>query len=453
MLGMSFVACSPPMNIKVPNPSLEVLGTNSRGYRIARVITHDHSPYSYDACDYNGMPNGQVNSSCLSDLKASFCKNHVDFVFITDHPNAMANYEMSALLLPQSGDTILSTSGAPYANVMSSCDDGFRPTLTVGFESNLVALGMTQHLDVDPSTRASLYEGQTSAFKDQLKTMANAIVVVPHTESRSVSLIESIQPDAIEIYNIHANLDPKIRKTYLGLAPFQVMASLVTYLIDPFKELNPDYAFMGFFQISDIYFQRWNQLIYDNYKVTGLVGTDSHQNIFPQIVADGERFDSHRRLVRFVSNYVLTQTLDLSSVKTAILNGRSIVVAEGIGVPSGIDFYATVGSTTLEVGQQATLSGGSSVITAKMPSIYGGISKGSENPVIRLELRRVIADGKDETVASSTSGDISYTTSQTGAYRVHCYIIPKHLKLSMGTLSGDADREYPWFVTNHIFLN
>src|SRR3954467_5686948 len=37
-----------------------------RGYRVARVLTHLHSPYSYDACDRNGSPGGAVNQEWLS---------------------------------------------------------------------------------------------------------------------------------------------------------------------------------------------------------------------------------------------------------------------------------------------------------------------------------------------------------------------------------------------------
>jgi hypothetical protein len=421
------------------------------------VITHDHSPYSYDACDKNGLVDGKPDPTCLDHLRASLCTNHIDFVFLSDHPGHMAEYEFSDLLLKQSGDTLLSSADAPYANLMAVCADGFKSTILAGFESELLALGMTRHLTADVSARNSLYSGDTRELRDQLGTQADALVMIPHTESRTISLIESLAPDGIEIYNIHANLDPKIRKKYLEIPPFKHMAGIVTYLMDPYKELNPDYSFLGFFEIARVYFQKWNQLIFDNVKVTGLAGTDAHENTFPQTVADGERFDSHRRLSRLVSNYVLVKdegsgVVEPSKVKLSLKQGKSWVVVEGLGIPSGADYSATVGNLTVGTGESLSLAGGNGILSFKAPAVYGLSSSGVEPPLIRLQLHQVMAGGQDRVIASSTGADLSVTVSTPGAYRAQIYITPKHLKPLLGEFSDRADSEFPWIVTNHIYL-
>lgn len=450
-------ACSNKASPEPPLPNLNVLKQNSRGYRAARVITHDHSPYSWDACDYTRQSDsGSLNQDCLNHLRAAMCENHADFVFLSDHPDNMANHEISDLLLLQNGDTLTDSDGLPSVNQMKPCSDGFSPSYAVGYENSngLMALGMTQHLDPSVTVRGDLYTQQTLAVRNQLIQQADALVVIPHTESQTISAIEAVQPDAIEIYNIHANVDPKIRMNYLGLNPFSAVISIASYAIDPYHQTNADFAFMSFYQIAPVYFNKWNQLISDQYFVTGLAGTDAHENIPGLTDSNGERLDSHRRMMRFASNYVMVNSMDVDTVKTAIRSGRTSFVVEGLAVPSGMDYYATGGSSVYEIGQSVSLSSsnGSVVLTAKMPSIQGGIPEGAQNPNIRMELRQVLTGGNDQVVASSNSGDMSYTVNQPGAFRVQVYIVPKHLKIYLGSMSSLADLEFSWIVTNHIYI-
>ncbi len=399
---------------------------------------------------------GSISESCLSDLRSSFCSNHVDFAFISDHPNNFEYHEIPELLSLKTGDALINNSGTATANQMSPCSDNFSPVYTVGFENNkgLMALGMNQHLDASQSVRDSLYNQQSLTVRNQLYEQAGALVVIPHTESQTVSAIEAIQPDAIEIYNIHANIDPKIRLNYLGLSPFGGISKVAAYSMDPYHQLNSDFAFFAFFKISQIYFNIWDQLIADNYHVTGLVGTDAHENIPGLYDSSGERLDSHRRLVRFISNYVLLKTMTVDSVKDAIRSGQTSLVVEGISVPSGMDFFGNEGTTIVEIGHTASLasSNGSVMLTAKMPSIQGGVPAGTQSPGIRMELRKVQPGGSDQVVASSSSGDLVYNATSAGAYRLQVYIVPRHLKIYLGGLFSQADSEYTWIVTNHIFV-
>ena len=434
-------------------PNASDLGS-PRGYRIARTLTHFHSPYSYDACDKNGLSGTTPNSECYAHLVRAMCLNRVDFLFITDHPDHMQDYEMRDLLIVQDGDTVLNSgTGDPYAKRVGSCENGFQPVFLLGFESRLMPLGITKHLDAAVSDRKTNYQLDTAAIRARLQTETDAVVAVPHTEHWSVDSLRTLQPDAIEIYNFHANIDPKIRRTYLNAPPFTNIASFLTYLIDPYKQLVPDYGFLSFLQTFPVYFSIWNSLIDGGLHVTGLGGTDSHENVFPQIVSDGERLDSHRRVTRMMSNHFLVNDLNISTLKSAIRAGRGWLVFEGLGTPVGMDFYATVSGTTVGVGETGTLGGASATITVLAPHLHADSPQSTENPVFKLKLKRVLSGGNDEVVASSEGQDLSYSTTQSGAYRAEITIIPKHIRKYLSDFSDRADQEYSWIITNHLYLN
>ena len=88
-LAICATACSKMQ----PSPGLVntlELGT-VRGSHYERVITHFHTPYSFDACDGKGLnADGSVNLSCLHDIKTALCTNHINLTFDTDHVNFLA---------------------------------------------------------------------------------------------------------------------------------------------------------------------------------------------------------------------------------------------------------------------------------------------------------------------------------------------------------------------------
>jgi hypothetical protein len=417
-----------------------VLGS-PRGYRIVRTITHFHSPYSWDACDKNGLPDGKPDANCMADITKAVCSNHIDFLFLTDHPDHMSDYEFDQLKLPG----------------IEKCDNGAHPEFQVGFESTLMALGMSGHLDPDPTTRKNLYNDNTPATATRLKTDVGALVVIPHTESKTLDWIKTIQPDAIEIYNFHANVDPKIRQNDLGLPPFKDIPGILTYLFDPYHSLQADFAFLSFFEIHPTYMNDWDALLASGMKVTGLAGTDSHENIFPQKVSDGERFDSHRRVTRIFSNYLLVQNVTVADAKDAIAKGRSWLVMEGLGTPTGMDYTATpldgagVEGTPVGTGESLTIAP-KAVIRVNLPILYSGSPTNGQSPLVRIELKHVKTDGTEEVVAKADSAGLTYTTDVTGPYRAEVYITPLHLSDLLSDFSSNASIEYPWILTNPIYL-
>ncbi|MEO5969954.1 MAG: hypothetical protein ABIQ95_08500, partial [Bdellovibrionia bacterium] len=369
------------------------------------------------------------------------------------HPDSMQNFEMKDLLLASGSDQIILKNGNPYANKMQGCSNSFTPEILVGFEDRLLALGMTGHLDADPVKRGDLYHLETADLRSKLVSQADAVVIVPHTESRSLDAIRTIQPHGIEIYNFHANIDPKIRVDSLHVPPFKNIPGFLTFLVDPYGELNPDFAFLNFLEMHSAYFQTWNSLISGGLRVSGFGGSDSHENVFPQFASDGERLDSHRRVMRIMSNHLLVTNVDADEAKQAIRTGQGWTVFEGLGSPVGMDFYASFGNTTVGVGQTGTLGGASATITVKVPVLYSESPQGGESPIIRLTLKQVLTEGKDKVVATAEGKDIQYQTSTPGAYRAEVEIVPKHLRDFLGTFSSQADKEFTWIITNHLYLD
>jgi hypothetical protein len=423
-----------------------------RGLLPVRAITHFHTPYSFDACDGKGIAaDGTPNAACWDHARAAFCENHINYIFATDHTDRMAETSFQDLVLLRSGDTLLLSGTEPVGNRIA-CADGFAPVLSPGLEGKWLALGMQRHVPGDLATRQAVYGAEDAASKASLENDAGALVAVPHTESRDFANLLALAPQAIEIYNLHANLDPKIRKKYLGRPPFEKLGAFINFLADPYKELNPDYLFLDFIEFNSVYFETWNRLLAAGLPVTGIGGLDSHENIFPQKAADGERLDQHRRMTRFINNFVLTNADDSTSVKSAIAAGRVYFVVEGLGTPTLPDFHGTVAGSgaTIEMGGTMTPGADASELSFSVPSVHASFPGmgAEEKPQIRAELIRVDSNAR-ETVVARGSSAISYLDPPAGHYRVQVWIRPKHLK----DFLFDEDRgneEFLWIIGNPI---
>ncbi len=419
--------------------------------KIARVITHYHSPYSYDACDYKTKGSHLNSATCLGHLKKAMCDNHVDFLFLSDHPENMQYYEMSDLLLYEAGDELIYENGTPYANRIAYCKNGFKPTILVGFESKLMGLGLKNHISSDIEVRKTKYAAEDLATRNELQATTDALVFIPHTESRSVDLIESLNPDGIEIYNIHANVDPKIRKKDLKISPFEHLAGILTHLIDPYRTLNADFMFLHFFDIPSVYFKTWNQLIARGLKIAGIPGTDSHENIFPQKASDNERIDSHRRMTRFVSNYVITNNLEVASVKQALKTGSSWVVFEGFGTPTQMQFHI---NNTSQCGTTVTLA---QPLLAQLtiPSLHPSSPQKNDAPEIRGSIKHIDTNGREKILLEGSQPNTTLTVPvyEPGAIRAEIMIRPKHLASFLGDFAFLSQKEFYWVITNHIYIN
>ncbi len=456
ILSLCAISCS-PLSKSPGLVNTSALGT-LRGHHFERVITHIHTPYSNDACDGKGLnPDGSLNRECLHDLKRALCENHINLSFSTDHVNHMAQQDFESLLLLEEGESVVTNGTGDRVASSIPCSDGFNAIMAPGLEGKLLALGMEKHITGTVTDRETLYGGEGLSDKSTLEASlasggSNALVAIPHTESRSLDLLRTLNPSAMEIYNLHANLDPKIRKASLGFKPFEHIAKFMNYLLDFFNTQDADYLFVEFFQMSGIYLQKWNTLLSEGFHITGLAAHDSHENVFPQKASDGERLDQHRRMTRMFSNLVLTNSSGIDAIKTSIRDGKVFFVLEGLGTPVGFDFHAEVNGSIVEMGSTATVPGGqSSSILFAQPSVHSTFPgmDSDESPEIVSELHFIDSTGVESVVASQAGGTLVYSDPPAGHYRVHVLMKPLHLEDYV--IKDDyVERTYPWIITNPI---
>lgn len=414
-----------------------------RGLRPVRGIIHSHSPYSHDACDGAGLDDaGKPKAACVADLRRGMCEAAEDFVFLTDHAAHMAEQSFDDLFFVGPGDKpVLAADGSKIGNRVD-CGDGRSVLLMVGNENRLMTAGLERHLPGDAAARLAAYDGDDVATVTAMHD-AGALVIIPHTEQRSDDYLATMPFDGMEIYNLHAAMDPKIRPANLGLDGYAAAVNLLAFVTN--TELQPDLALLAFYQELPLYRTKWDKLLPTRH-VTGTIGTDVHENTFPGETADGERGDSYRRLMRWFSNVLLVSgELDPANVKKTLAKGRGYVAVEVLGVPDGFDFHAESGGAFFEMGDEAP-KGAS--ITVKAPTVHG-LDPAAQPPSIRTRLLRVTASG---TTTVGEGPSISLANAEPGAYRVEVWITPHHLRSYLGELPDKYVREGPWVFSNPLYV-
>ncbi|MEO8843955.1 MAG: hypothetical protein ABI591_27805 [Kofleriaceae bacterium] len=426
-------------------PPASVMGT-FRGLSPARGILHLHSPYSHDACD--NMPrdaNGVPNEPCLQDLRAALCTDQIDFADLTDHDASMADEDFPTLFSPRAGDVPVINGNGDQIGSRMTCGDGHVVTFTVGGENDLMPIMLHHHpVAATIAERHAIYNGidaaSVQAFRD-----AGGLTWVAHTEQHDLDQLRTLLPDGIELYNLHANIDPKIRSMYLGLDSAGAITAAVNFADTQPGHPEPDLALLSFISPSTPALTRWDQLLADGHHIPATAGSDAHQNALPVILADGERGDSYRRVLRWFSNVALVQdTQDMTQIEAALKAGRMFAVFEMMGTPLGFDVHADA----VEMGGTANVG---STLTVNVPTIRN-LDPSLPTPEIRANVIRVTASGP-QMVASSTDATVSVPLDQPGAYRVEITIIPHHLGPYLGDLgTGYADVELPWIYANPIYV-
>jgi len=414
-----------------------------RGLRPVRGILHSHSPYSHDACDKKGLgADGKPAPACVADLRRGMCDAAEDFVFLTDHAAHMAEQSFDDLFFVQPGDTpVLGTAGTRIANRVD-CGDGRRVLVMVGNENRLMTAGLEKHLPGDATTRLASYDGDDAATIDAMHA-AGALVFVPHSESRPDDYLATMPFDGMEIYNIHAAIDPDIRKEFFKLDGFAAAVNVLAYSTDDTRV--PDLALLSFLEDLPVYQAKWDKLLPTRH-VTGTVGTDVHENTFPGAMADGERGDSYRRLMRWFSNVLLVSgDLDPGNVKRTLAAGRGYVAVEVLGVPEGFDFHAESAGSIFEMGADAPAG---AKIVARAPVVHD-LDPLAQPPVIRMRVLRVTASG---TTVAGEGASIELPNATPGVYRVEVRMQPNHLKAYLGEVPDKYVRDGIWVLSNPIYV-
>jgi hypothetical protein len=433
--------------------AVEAMGAR-RGLEPARGIVHLHSPYSHDACD--GEPRdevtGAVDEACLADLRAALCTARIDYAALTDHDDTMADEDFATLFVQRGDDELIA--GAEDALLASrvACDGGHEVLITVGGENELMPVMLDRHPPGELAARHDVYNGDSPEDVAAFRT-AGGLVWIPHSESRTVEVIRDLAPDGMEIYNLHANLDPDIRADHLGLDSTGAIVAVAAFADTAADGPEPDLALMSFLEPNGPALTRWDTLLGEGRRITGTAGTDAHQNALPIILRDGERGDSYRRMLRWFSNVVLVaDRTDPAQIEAALAAGRMFVVFELFGTPSGFDVHATgPGDLAAELGDELLATDGAT-LAVTLPTVFA-LDPSLPAPAIRARILRVDADGATE-VAAGDGASLTAPLDAPGAYRVEVLITPHHRGPYLGSFLGPgyAEREQVWVYANPLYV-
>jgi hypothetical protein len=411
-------------------PPSDVMGS------VARGIIHLHSPYSHDACDGNPRGDtevGPIDEACYQNLREGLCATRQDFAALTDHDASMAEEEFATLFLERADDEMVGT-GASRIH----CDNGHDVLLTVGGENDLMPIMLDQHVPGDAQQRHDTYNGRdataVTAFRD-----AGATVWIPHTEGWTADEVATLAPDGIEVYQLHANLDPDIRPT-LGLDPYEVIDLLAQFVNTTEDGPQSDLALLAVLEPNPPALAVWDNLLGRGMHVSGSGGTDAHQNVLNLAGSDGERIDSYRRMMRWFTNVVqVADASDPAQIETALRGGAMYVAFELMGTPVGFEMPG-IGST-VAVGE---------TLHVTLPTVHD-LDPELPAPVITGKVIRVTATGSE--VIAEGAGPFEIVMDVAGAYRVEVDIQPLHLGPYLGNLETNyAERTLPWIYTSPIYV-
>ncbi len=420
-----------------------------RGFKVIRGLIHMHSIYSHDACDNKPFIDGKPNTECLCQLREAVCTTNQQFVMMSDHSDNFAWHEFPDVLLyqPEEGDELVYKDGRPVANIIK-CDCGNNTIITAGSENNLMPIGLKRMPDGTPEERNTLFRSTSVDTVDKLHALG-AMVFVTHPESWITSDLLDLPIDGIDVYNLHANIDPGIREDYLGLPSLGFIPGILDMLTPSWADAHPDLLLLSFLEELKPDLTHWDKLLYYRH-TTGFMATDAHRNSLPFLLPDGDRGDSYRRMMRWFANYVLVTDRGLEEIENAVYKGRMYGAFQVFGEPVGFDFYAEAGSQTFEMGDNVSLAE-SPVLHIKAPEFFR-MDPSLDKPELRISLIKAGQDG-GTVVAGSLNSDLAYAVTEKGAYRAEIRIVPYHLRKWLGDHTKPFIKEYPFIYANPIFIN
>jgi hypothetical protein len=418
-----------------------------RGFHTARTIIHSHSVHSHDACDGHPYVDGGVNEPCLQDFRAAVCTAHIDVNFLTEHAGLMAEGPFERVLQLRAGDEPIMENGE-LIGYRIVCADGQRTIVLPGAENELMPLALHHHPDLTAGmTLDDAYHADDPAGVARFRA-AGGIVAIAHTEQRTIDHLNELAPDLVEVYNSHANLDPRIAMPYLGLDVGPIIADILRFNT-PSNNLEPDMVFVVFFRESQNDLGKWATLWASGTNMPGIAGSDTHENTFSGLLSDGERGDSYRRIWRSYNNWVRVQdTIDREHVIDALVHGRSFVVFEAYGTPRGFDVFADDGAGAItEMG--GTIAAGANVTIHVAAPTIDGLDPMLPTPTIRIRMLRADAAMGWLEVATTTEPTMAFHPTEPGAYRAEIRITPTHLTPYLPRLERVLV-ETPWIYANPI---
>src|SRR5690606_23661334 len=109
---------------------------------------------------------------------------------------------------------------------------------------------------------------------------------------------------------------------------------------------------------------------------------------------DGERIDSYRRMMMWMSNHLLVRpdaggAWDDRALKEALSGGRLYGAFEVLGYPEGFDFHAEAGVAIGEMGDELALGAGPVELVVRQPRVR---ALDPQLPAPELTLRILVAE-------------------------------------------------------------
>lgn len=420
-------------------------GPVSRGFVDVRGLVHAHSVFSHDACD--GVPvddNGVIDSVCFDDFRRGLCQSQHDFVFLTDHGDRFdtTEYPDTLLFKPDLGDVLVNNGSANRI----TCDDGHTALIMAGSEHGMMPVGLEHHV-----ADRSLYGAQTQETADALHD-AGAVILLAHPEDYDTAQLIAMPIDGFEMYNLHAN-------TLLG-AGFALDLLVRANDGDPGVP-HPDLLVLALWSEDPGYLQRWGNVLASGKKIVSTMGTDCHRNTFRTILEDGERADSYRRMMLSFSNHLRITTgadgvADDAELKEALAAGRVWGAFENMGYPVGFDAVADKDGTTFEFGGDVPVG---ATIRATLPTVRD-LDPAKEAPRLRLRLMKADDSAAGFVEVATSDADLSFVTTEPGAYRVEVRMLPLHLRQDLrdedfrllDELEGNSQGDYVWIYANPFYV-
>ena len=412
-----------------------------RGLREVRGPIHLHSPYSWDACDKMPVVDGQPNATCLEDLRAGLCTTRQDFAMLTDHADLLARSDWDALFLPGPADEIVRDGDRHVASWLA-CPDGTRVLVTVGSENQLMPLGLAEHVAATIDERTAILTGGDAAAAAALRAHG-ALVAVAHGEGHPLDQLRAVEPDALEIYNLHANLGPDIR-AMMGLDPTAPLVAILPFINGDDAALEPDLAALAFLEENAAERARLDALWGEGRRVVATLGADAHENVVSLPLRDGERGDGYRRVLRWFSNHLLVTELGPAGLVEAIRAGRAYGVFEVLGVPVGFDFRAEAGGVVAELGD--TVVSGATLI------VEPPTARDVDAADVTVRLLRIDGAGSAELARGDGRAPLRAIADRPGAYRADVRVTPRGLRRFMGSIAPALERELVWIDTSPIYV-
>lgn len=419
-------------------------GVDARGFLDLRGIIHAHSIYSHDACD--GEPfdaDGNPNQTCFDDLRRGICQVKHDFVMLTDHGSMFSDYEYPDVLLYRDdlGDELVMRNGEPAAN-RAGCPDGTSAMIMAGTETGTMPVGLERHVSADLAERDAVYGDVSPEAIGQFKA-AGAVSLVAHTEDWTVEQLTTLPLDGFEMFNLHANMYLAIGEA-MGLLAKQNTPELLPH---------PDLAVLPLIREDSVYLDLWDKVLASGAHRVTTMATDAHRNTFKQLLPDGERTDSFRRMMLAFSNHLLVKpdangAWDDTNLKEALRAERLYGVFEYLGYAEGFDYHAEQGAEVREMGQDASIASHAELRVAR-PHVRD-LDPSVTPPEIRVRLLRATGSGWEE--AAAASGDVAFQPTVPGAYRAEVRIIPHHLEGYLSSYADLAANEFVWVYSNAIYV-